>query len=87
MKVREIRYLCVPSLVVEIYPLGMYGTGNVYFRGLVEDIPKILFEEEVESILPLYSYVQDTYPYLGISIEYDENIMKECTSSKKEDEQ
>ena len=85
MKVREIRNLCVPSLVVEIYPLGMYGTGNVYFRGLVEDIPEILFEEEVLSILPLYSYIQGTY--LGFSIEYDENIMKECTSSKKEDEQ
>ena len=81
MKVREIRYLCVPSLIIEIYPLGMYGSGNIYFRGLVEDIPKILFEEEVLSIQPLYNYVQ------GISIEYDENIMKECTSSKKEDEQ
>lgn len=85
MKVREIRYLCVPSLIIEIYPLGMYGTGNVYFRGLVEDIPKILFEEEVLSILPLYSYVQGISQ--GISIEYDENIMKEITSSKKEDEQ
>ena len=85
MKVREIRYLCVPSLVVEIYPLGMYGTGNVYFRGLVEDIPKILFDEKVLSILPVYSYIQGTS--LGIAIEYDENIMKECTSSKKEDEQ
>ena len=81
MKVREIRYLCVPSLVVTIYPLGMYGTGHVYFRGLVADIPKILFEEDVLSILPLDTDEQ------GISIEYDENIMKECTSSKKEDEQ
>ena len=81
MKVREIRYLCVPSLVIEIYPLGMYGTGNVYFRGLVEDIPKILFEEDVKSIMPI------DYDEQGISIEYDENIMKDCTSSKKEDEQ
>ena len=81
MKVREIRYLCVPSLVIEIYPLGMYGTNRVYFRGLVEDIPEILFEEEVQSILPI------DYCEQGISIEYDENIMKECTSSKKEDEQ
>ena len=76
MKVREIRYLCAPSIVVTIYPLGMYGTGHVYFRGLVADIPNILFEEDVLSILPL-DYEQ------GISIEYDENIMKECTSSKK----
>lgn len=81
MKVREIRYLCVPSLVVTIYPLGMYGTGHVYFRGLVADIPKILFEEDVQSILPISLYEQ------GISIKYDENIMKECLSSKKEDEQ
>lgn len=81
MKVREIRYLCVPSLVVEIYPLGMYGNGHIYFRGLVEDIPEILFEEEVKSILPI-SWCEQ-----GISIEYDENIMKECTSSKKEDKQ
>ena len=81
MKVREIRYLCVPSLVVTIYPLGMYGTGHVYFRGLVADIPKILFEEDVLSILPLDTDEQ------GISIEYDGNIIKECTSRKKEDEQ
>ena len=81
MKVREIRYLCVPSLVVTIYPLGMYGTGHVYFRGLVEDIPNILFEEDVLSILPI------DYSEQGISIKYDENIMKDCTSSKKEDEQ
>lgn len=81
MKIREIRYLCVPSLVVMIYPLGMYGTGHVYFRGRVADIPKILFEEDVQSILPIDYSVQ------GISIRYDENIMKECTSSKKEDEQ
>lgn len=85
MKVREIRYLCVPSLIVEIYPLGLYGSGNIYFRGMVKDIPNILFEEEVLSILPLYSYVQGISQ--GISIEYDENIMKECTSSKKENEQ
>ena len=81
MKVREIRYLCVPSLIVTIYPLGMYGTGHVYFRGLVADIPKILFEEDVKSILPISVDEQ------GISIEYDENIIKECTSSKKENEQ
>ena len=81
MKVREIRYLCVPSLVVTIYPLGMYGTGHVYLRGLVEDIPNILFEEDVLSILPI------DYSEQGISIKYDENIMKDCTSSKKEDEQ
>ena len=81
MKVREIRYLCVPSLIVTIYPLGMYGTGHVYFSGLVADIPNILFEENVLSILPIDYSVQ------GISIEYDENIMKECTSRKKEDEQ
>ena len=82
MKVREIRYLCVPSLVVTIYPLGMYGTGHVYFRGQVADIPEILFEEDVLSILPI------DYCEQGISIEHDENIMKECSSSsKKEDEQ
>lgn len=81
MTVREIRYLCVPSLVVTIYPLGMYGSGRVYFRGRVADIPKILFEEDVTSIMPIDHYEQ------GISIEYDENIMKECSSSKKEDEQ
>lgn len=81
MKIREIRYLCVPSLVVTIYPLGMFGSGHVYFRGPAADIPKILFEEEVLSILPIDHGVQ------GISIKYDENIMKECTSSKKEDEQ
>ena len=85
MKVREIRYVCVPSLVIEIYPLGMYGTGNVYFRGLVADIPKILFEEDVLGIFPIYCYAQDLS--LGFSIEYDENLMKECSNSKKEDEQ
>ena len=82
MNLRAIRYLCVPSLNVTIYPLGMYGTGHVYFRGQVADIPKILFEEDVLSILPI------DYCEQGISIEYDENIMKECSSSsKKEDEQ
>ena len=81
MKVREIRYLCVPSLIVTIYPIGMYRTGHVYFRGAVFDIPKILFEKEVLSIMPIDWYEQ------GFSIEYDENIIKECTSSKKEDEQ
>ena len=81
MKVQEIRDLCVPSLVVTIYPLGWYGTGHVYFRGQVADIPKILFEEDVLSIVPI------EYDEQGFSIEYDENIMKECTSSKKEDEQ
>lgn len=73
MTVREIRNLCAPSLVVTIYPLGLYGTGHVYFRGLVADIPEILFEEEVLSIMPFSRFEQ------GISIEYDEHIMKETS--------
>ena len=32
MTVREIRRLLTQSLVVTIYPLGLYGTGRVYFK-------------------------------------------------------
>lgn len=76
MTVREVRNLCAQSLVVMIYPLGLYGTGHVYFRGLASDIPKILFDEDVLSIMPVSRFEQ------GISIEYDENIMRHCQSSK-----
>ena len=72
MTVREVRNLCAESLVVTIYPLGLYGTGHVYFNGLAADIPEILFDEEVLSIMPLSIFEQ------GISIEYDENIMRDC---------
>lgn len=76
MTVREIRQLFAQSMVVTIYPLGLYGTGHVYFKGSAADIPEILFDEEVLSIMPLSRFEQ------GISIEYDENIMRDCQSSK-----
>lgn len=78
MTVREVRNLCVQSLVVTIYPLGLYGTGHVYFKGLAADIPEILFDEEVLSIMPLSRFEQ------GISIEFDENLLN---TLNKEDEQ
>lgn len=78
MTVREVRSLCVQSLVVTIYPLGLYGTGHVYFKGHASDIPKILFDEEVLSIMPLSRFEQ------GISIEFDENLLN---TLNKEDEQ
>ena len=78
MTVREIRRLLTQSLVVTIYPLGLYGTGRVYFKGSAADIPKILFEEDVLSIMPLSRYEQ------GISIEFDENLLNRLN---KEDEQ
>lgn len=71
MKVRDIRNLLAQSVVVTIYPLGLYGTAPVYFKGLAEDIPDILFDEDVLSIMPFSRFEQ------GISIEYDENIMKQ----------
>lgn len=76
MTVREVRHLCAQYLVVTIYPLGLYGTGHVYFKGVATDIPEILFDEEVLSIMPISRFEQ------GISIEYDENIMRDCQSSK-----
>lgn len=78
MTVREIRRLLTQSIVVTIYPLGLYGTGRVYFKGSAADIPKILFEEDVLSIMPLSRYEQ------GISIEFDENLLNRLN---KEDEQ
>lgn len=78
MTVREIRNLCSQSLEVEIYPLGLYGTGTVYFRGKAEEIPHILLGREAMSIMPLSCYLQ------GISIEHDEDLLNELN---KEDEQ
>ena len=71
MTVREVRNLCAESLVVTIYPLGLYGTGHVYYKGRAADIPETLYDEDVLSIMPLSLSEQ------GISIEYDENLMKE----------
>ena len=78
MTVREARNLCVQSLVVTIYPLGLYGTGHVYFKGRAADIPETLYDEDVLSIMPLSRYEQ------GISIEFDENLLN---TLNKEDEQ
>lgn len=78
MTVREVRNLCAEYLIVTIYPLGLYGTGHVYFKGRALDIPEILFDEEVLSIMPISSFEQ------GISIEFDENLLN---TLNKEDEQ
>lgn len=78
MTVREIRQLLAHSIVVTIYPLGLYGTGHVYFKGSAADIPKILYDEEVLSIMPVSRYEQ------GISIEFDENLLNKLN---KEDVQ
>lgn len=76
MTVREIRHLLASSIVVTIYPIGLYGTGHVYFKGSATDIPETLYDEDVLSIMPLSRFEQ------GISIEYDENIMRDCQRSK-----
>lgn len=81
MTVREIRQLLAQSIVVTIYPLGLYGTGHVYFKGSVADIPKILFNEQVFSIMPISRVEQ------GISIEVDENLLNKLNKLNKEDEQ
>lgn len=81
MTVREIRQLLAQSIVVTIYPLGLYGTGHVYFKGSVADIPKILFNEQVFSIMPISRFEQ------GISIEVDENLLAKLNKLNKEDEQ
>lgn len=78
MTVRDIRMLLAQTIVVMIYPLGLYGSGHVYFKGLASDIPKILFDKEVLSIMPLSRFEQ------GISIGIDENILNKLN---KEDEQ
>lgn len=84
MTVREIRNLLSQSVVVTIYPLGLYGTGHVYYKGLAADIPKILLEEDALSIMPLSRFEQ------GISIEFDENLLtklNKLNKLNKEDEQ
>ena len=81
MTVREIRQLLAQSIVVTIYPLGLYGTGHVYFKGSAADIPKILFDKQVFSILPISRFEQ------GISIEVDENLLTKLNKLNKEDVQ
>lgn len=81
MTVREIRQLLAQSIVVTIYPLGLYGTGHVYFKGSAPDIPEILFDEDVLSILPFSRFEQ------GISIEFDENLLNRLNKLNKEDVQ
>lgn len=81
MTVREIRQLLAESIVVTIYPLGLYGTGHVYFKGSVADIPEILFNELVFSIMPISRIEQ------GISIKVDENLLNKLNKLNKEDEQ
>lgn len=81
MTVREIRQLLAQSIVVTIYPLGLYGTGNVYFKGSAADIPKILFDKQVFSISPISRFEQ------GISIEVDENLLTKLNKLNKEDVQ
>lgn len=78
MTVRDIRKLLTQTVVVTIYPLGLYGTGCVYYKGRAADIPKTLYDEDVMSIMPLSRHEQ------GISIEYDEDLLNELN---KEDEQ
>ena len=78
MTVRDIRQLLPQTIVVMIYPLGLYGTDRVYYRGCATDIPKTLYDEDVLSIMPLSRFEQ------GISIEFDENLL---TKLNKEDEQ
>ena len=81
MTVREVINLCVQSLVVTIYPLGLYGTGRVYFQGRAAYIPEILLDEEVLSIIPLSRFEQ------GISIEFNEYLLTKLNKLNKEDEQ
>lgn len=81
MTVEEVKNLCSQSLEVEIYPLGLYGTGTVYFRGKAAEIPYILLGREAMSIMPLSCYLQ------GISIEVDENLLNKLNKLNKEDEQ
>lgn len=81
MTVREIRQLLAQSIVVTIYPLGLYGTGHVYFKGSAADIPEILFDEDVLSILPFSRFEQ------GISIEFDDNLLNRLNKLNKEDVQ
>lgn len=81
MTVEEVKNLCSQSLEVEIYPLGLYGTGTVYFRGKAEEIPDILLGRDAMSIMPLSCYLQ------GISIEFDENLLTKLNKLNKEDEQ
>lgn len=81
MTVREIRQLLTQSIGVTIYPLGLYGTGRVYFKGSAADIPESLFDEDVLSIMPLSRFEQ------GISIEFDENLLNRLNKLNKEDEQ
>ena len=81
MTVKEVKNLCSQSLEVEIYPLGLYGTVPVYFRGKAEEIPDILLDREAMSIMPLSCYLQ------GISIEFDENLLNKLNKLNKEDEQ
>lgn len=81
MTVREIRQLLAQPIVVTIYPLGLYGTGHVYFKGSAADIPEILFDEDVLSILPFSRFEQ------GISIEFDENLLNRLNKLNKEDVQ
>ena len=88
MTVREIRQLLAQSIVVTIYPLGLYGTGHVYFKGSAADIPKILFDKQVFSILPISRFEQGI-PRVeqGISIEVDENLLTKLNKLNKEDVQ
>ena len=81
MTVREIKQLLAQSIVVTIYPLGLYGTGRVYFKGSAADIPEILFDENVLSIMPISRFEQ------GISIGIDENLLNWLNKLYKEDEQ
>lgn len=81
MTVREIRQLLTQYIDVTIYPLGLYGTGLVYFKGSAADIPESLFDEDVLSIMPLSRFEQ------GISIEFDENLLNRLNKLNKEDEQ
>lgn len=78
MTVRDIRQLLTQTIVVMIYPLGLYGTGRVYYKGRAADIPETLYDEDVLSIMPLSRFEQ------GISIEFDENLLNKLN---KEDEQ
>lgn len=81
MTVREIRQLLANSIDVTIYPLGFYATGHVYFKGSATDIPEILFDEDVLSLMPISRFEQ------GISIEFDEHLLYKLNKLNKEDEQ
>lgn len=81
MTVREIRQLLANSIVVTIYPLGLYATGLVYFKGSATDIPEILFDEDVLGLLPFSRFEQ------GISIEFDDHLLNKLNKLYKEDVQ